>query len=70
VVVVVSEEMRVDLAAQRYLGTERNGAVEALLTLNPGLASCGGFVPEGFRLVVPPRDEAGPKLVRSVNPWE
>jgi len=65
------EEVRLDRAAKRLLGTEQNGNVETLLALNPGLASHGGWVPEGYALVVPvPEAEAQTPILPSINPWE
>ena len=64
-----TEELRVDILARQLVGNEREGGLEALLAVNPGLAGVGHFVPEGTRLAVPPRRD-GPQVVKSVNPWE
>ncbi len=69
--VIVPEEIRVDRAAKRYLGNEQGGKLEQLLDLNPGLAAEGGWVPAGYRLLVPaPADEPELVVQPSINPWE
>ncbi|MGC5778838.1 tail protein X [Methylobacterium sp. NFXW15] len=71
VTVAVPEEIRLDRAAKRWCGTEQEGNVNRLLALNPGLATLGGFVPEGFRLRVPrPAPEDRLRVQLSINPWE
>lgn len=67
---VVLEEIRLDRAAKRYLGTERKGNVETILALNPGLAAHGGWVPEGYDLVLPVLDPEAAPVLTSINPWE
>lgn len=66
--VTLSEELRVDLVAKRYMGTERGGMLEALLLANPGL-SAGAFVPAGTRLCIP-LTAPTPKPAVAVYPWE
>jgi phage tail protein X len=44
---------RLDRIAKAIYGTENNGAVEALLDANPGLAALGGTIPEGTVIAVP-----------------
>lgn len=47
---------RLDRIARATLRTERNGAVEALLAVNPGLAElamAGAVVPAGTTIAVP-----------------
>lgn len=66
--VVLREELRVDLIAKRYMGTERAGMVEALLLANPGL-SAGAFVPGGTKLRIPIIAPV-PKRVAAIYPWE
>lgn len=62
---------RLDRIAKKLLQTERRGAVEALLTANPGLAGImnAGIVPAGTEIAVPsafqPADTA-----RLVLAWE
>ena len=51
---------RLDKIAKAELGTERNGTVEAILALNPGLARLGPIVPVGTVIALPPRPAAGP----------
>lgn len=62
---------RLDRIAKKLLQTEQRGAVEALLSANPGLAAVmeAGIVPAGTEIVVPntfqPADTA-----RLVLAWE
>lgn len=46
---------RIERIARALLGTELDGAVEALLAANPGLgaAEVNGVIPEGFEVVAP-----------------
>ena len=62
---------RLDKIAKTLLQTERNGAVEALLGTNPGLAALavGGFVPEGTVIVVPTAFDPVPSAVFTLA-WE
>ncbi|MCJ2054267.1 tail protein X [Methylobacterium sp. J-070] len=65
----VPEEIRLDRAAKRYLGTEQGGSVEAILALNPGLAAEGGWVPAGYELVLPVPDPDAVPVLPSIDPW-
>lgn len=67
---IVPEEIRLDRAAKRYLDTEQDGNVEAILALNPGLAALGGWVPAGYDLVLPVPDPDALPILPSINPWE
>ncbi|MDC7787378.1 tail protein X [Rhodoplanes sp. TEM] len=58
--------LRLDHIARAELGSERNGTVEAILDLNPGLAALGPIVPVGTVIWLPPRPAAGP-LRRTVT---
>jgi phage tail protein X len=60
--------LRLDIVAKQLSGTERNGSVEAMLTLNPGLAADGPYAQEGRVIVAPERSGAAP--VATVNPWD
>jgi phage tail protein X len=61
--------LRLDIIAQQLAGTERKGRTEALLALNPGLASGGPYAAEGMMLTGPER--APPEsVIATVNPWE
>lgn len=62
------EPLRLDIFAKAIQGTEKNGAVEALLDANPGLAALGGFVGEKQVLNIPDRPE--PQPVPAINPWD
>lgn len=50
---VTTREIRLDLLVAELMGTTADGAVEALLAANPGLAAVGPFVPAGREIVVP-----------------
>lgn len=66
----VSEDFeRLDRIAQALFGSERDGAVEALLSANPGLADLGFILPRGTVIAVPvlPERAVDPAYVR---PWE
>ncbi|MBK5960937.1 hypothetical protein CCR97_22420 [Rhodoplanes elegans] len=52
--------LRLDHIARAELGSERNGTVEAILALNPGLSQRGPIVPVGTVIALPPRQPAGP----------
>ncbi|OCP17423.1 MULTISPECIES: tail protein X [unclassified Ensifer] len=62
---------RLDRIAKAVLRSERDGAVEALLAVNPGLAEkiVDGFVPAGTIIRIPEAisTEPSPKTVLS---WE
>lgn len=66
--VTVTENIRLDILTKRLMGTERDGAVEALLAANPGLAAQGPYVAEGTELDVPPLPAKA--AVPTVLPWE
>ncbi|NEW96901.1 tail protein X [Rhodopseudomonas sp. BR0G17] len=46
---------RLDKICKAELGTERGGAVESVLNLNPGLAALGITLPLGTKIKLPPR---------------
>lgn len=63
---------RLDRIAAKLLQSERNGAVEALLTANPGLARSMGpgmMVPASTTIVVP-TDFQPVETARRVLAWE
>ncbi len=64
---ILEQEDRIDHVAKELIGTEQDGAVEALLEANPGLAAEGPFVAAGRELVVPDRPV---KTVTIVSPWD
>lgn len=66
--VTVEEPVRLDILAREKMGTERDGAFEALLAANPGLAEEGPFVVAPRAVVIPatPAKPAAP----SINPWD
>jgi phage tail protein X len=63
----VAEPVRLDILAQEAMGTAADGALEALLAANPGLADAP-FVAEGREVEIPPRPE--PPAVPTIDPWE
>lgn len=63
-----TEPLRLDILTRDLQGTEKNGAVEAILEANPGLAALGGFAGEGQVLNIPDRPE--PQPVPAINPWD
>ncbi len=62
------EPLRLDILAKERMGTERDGALEALLDANPGLAEDGPFVDAPRYVEFPPTPEK--PAVPTVNPWE
>lgn len=62
---------RLDKIAKALLQTEKNGAVDALLTANPGLAALAvsGVVPEGTIIQAPAVFDATPSAVFTLA-WE
>jgi len=65
---LIIEPVRLDILAKEQMGTERNGALEALLDANPGLADEGPFVAAPRYVDILPTPEKPP--VPTVNPWE
>lgn len=63
----VVEPVRLDILAHEAMGTARDGALEALLDANPGLADAP-FVDEGREVEIPARPET--PAVPTVDPWE
>ncbi len=50
---VTTRETRLDVLVAELMGTTGDGAVEAVLAANPGLAEIGPFVPIGREIEVP-----------------
>ncbi len=65
---LIIEPVRLDILAKEQMGNERDGALEALLAANPGLARQGPFVVAPRFVEIPPTPEKPP--VPTVNPWE
>lgn len=63
---------RIDIVAKRLLQTEQRGALEALLSANPGLVSRldAGFALEGEVIVVPEDFTAKAPSAGFVLAWE
>jgi phage tail protein X len=65
---LIIEPVRLDILAREQMGTERDGAMEALLDANPGLAKEGPFVVAPRFVEIPPTPSRPP--VPNVNPWD
>jgi phage tail protein X len=65
---LIIEPVRLDILAKEQMGTERDGALEALLDANPGVAKEGPFVVAPRFVEIPPTPEKPP--VPTVNPWD
>lgn len=65
---LIIEPVRLDILAKEQMGTERNGAMEALLDANRGLAEEGPFVVAPRFVEIPPTPEK--PTVLTVNPWD
>jgi phage tail protein X len=64
----IIEPLRLDILAQETMGTALDGALEALLDANPGMADGGPFLAAPKTIEVPRRPEK--PAVATVNPWE
>lgn len=64
----IVEPLRLDILAQETMGTANDGAFEALLAANPGMADGGPFLAAPATIEVPKRPEK--PAVATVNPWE
>lgn len=64
----ISEPLRLDILAKEQMGTERNGAIEALLAANPGLADTGPYLDAPRDVEIPPTPPT-PSAV-TVSPWD
>jgi phage tail protein X len=65
---LIIEPVRLDILAKEQMGTERDGAMEALLDVNPGLAKEGPFIVAPRFVEIAPTPEKPP--VPTVNPWD
>ena len=64
----IIEPVRLDILAAETMGTCLDGAFEALLDANPGMADSGPFLDAPRDVTVPPRPEK--PAVATVSPWE
>lgn len=64
----VTQDIRLDRLTQKLMGKTGDGAVEALLAANPGLARLGAVVPEGTVVEVP--TTPAPKTAGFVRAWD
>lgn len=65
---LITEPVRLDILAKETMGTERDGAIEALLAANPGLAAQGPFVRAPMEIEIP--DTPPAPAVTTVSPWD
>lgn len=65
---VTTRDNRLDDLVDRLMGTAEDGAVEAVLVANPGLASLGPVIPLGTLIVVP--DLPAKSNAGYVRAWE
>jgi phage tail protein X len=64
----IIEPLRLDILAAETIGTANDGALEALLNANPGMADDGPFLDAPKEIEIPARPEK--PAVATVNPWE
>jgi phage tail protein X len=64
----IEELLRLDILAHETIGTALDGAFEALLDANPGMADGGPFLVAPKTIEVPRRPER--PAVATINPWE
>lgn len=67
-IVNVVEPVRLDILALETMGKAGDGALEALLDANRGMADQGAFVVAPRDVVVP--DTPAAAAAASVNPWD
>jgi phage tail protein X len=67
-VYVVTRETRLDVLVADLMGTASDGAVEAVLAANPGLAAVGPTIPIGREIIVP--DPPMAERTSSTRVWE
>jgi phage tail protein X len=65
---LIIEPVRLDILAREQMGSERDGAMEALLDASPGLAREGPFVVAPRFVEIPPTPSR--PTVPTVNPWD
>jgi len=63
----IAEPLRLDILAFELMGKTTDGALEALLAANPGMAANGPFLAAGSEVEIPPTPET--PRVAAVNPW-
>ncbi len=66
---LVTRDIRLDQLVDVLMGTAAHGAVEAVVTANPGLAALGPVIPAGTPIVVPEVPAAAPSSTY-VRAWE
>ncbi|MBG0796865.1 tail protein X [Methylocystis sp. L43] len=65
---LIIEPVRLDILAREQMGSELDGAMEALLDANPGLAKEGSFVVAPRVVEIPPTPEK--PTIPNINPWD
>lgn len=65
---LITEPVRLDILAEETMGTERDGALEALLAANPGLAAQGPFIMAPQEIEIP--ETPAKPAVATVSPWD
>lgn len=65
---LIIEPVRLDILAKEKMGTERDGALEALLAANPGVSASGPFVTAPAIIEIPAAPQKTP--VVTVSPWD
>lgn len=65
---LIVEPVRLDILAKETMGTERDGALEALLASNPGLAAQGPFVMAPREIEIP--ETPAKQAAATVSPWD
>lgn len=66
---VTQQDDVVDAIAKRAYGDEHNGATEAILEANPGLADYGPFLPANLILKLPDRTPATSRQIATTDLW-
>lgn len=65
---LVIEPVRLDILAKEKMGSERDGAFEALLAANPGISASGPFVAAPVIIEIPEAPQKPP--VSIISPWD
>lgn len=64
----IEEPVRLDILAAETMGRATDGALEALLVANPGLAAQGPYLDAPRDVTIPATPEK--PAVATINPWE
>lgn len=66
--ILITEPVRLDILAKEAMGTECDGALEALLAANPGISAQGPFI-SAPRIIEIPGAPPKPAAI-TVSPWD